>query len=188
MTFDHLLITFIAITALAVITQGVAAAVMAVAVLEIKKRVIDLVDTTKAHIHPLLKSTNGLLDDVSPRLNKIGDNLVEVSETVKTQAAHINATLDDILLRTHRQVVRADDITTHTFAAVESTRSRVENIVDAPLRIASGIANGVLVGVETLFRGGKRRPAERTYSAGSPEETTIHFVTEVPDVENDLYE
>ena len=51
-----------------------------------------------------------LIDDLSPKLKIASSNLVEASHTIRHQANHVNATVEDVLDKTTVQAARVNEM------------------------------------------------------------------------------
>ena len=161
---DDKLTIFIAITAAAVVLQMLILLVMCVVMYKLSSRLKTVADETESRVFPLLENTKVLLQDVKttlettrPKVDVILDNAAHVTTTVRSDAERVQATLNDLLDRVRLQVIRADEMVTHTMDRVEETSEKVQHSVMSPIRKVSGIAQALSVGVETYFNNQKRR-------------------------------
>src|SRR5581483_6708137 len=152
---NGLLITFIAVTALAVLLQAGILAGMYVAMRKTSAKVESLADEVKNKVLPTAELAHSMMSDLRPKIENVVDN-VSVSTTVlRAQMERVDATLTDIVDRTRLQVIRADEFVTSTMDKLEETREAVQRTVVSPVRYLSGIAHGLGVGLEAFF--GRRR-------------------------------
>ena len=161
---DDKLTIFIAITSAAVVLQMLILLVLCIVVFKLSARLKTVADETESRVFPLLENAKVLLQDVKttlettrPKIDVILDNAAHVTTTVRSDAERVQATLNDLLDRVRLQVIRADEMVTHTMDRVEETSEKVQHSVMSPIRKVSGIAQAVSVGVETYFSNQKRR-------------------------------
>ena len=161
---DDKLTIFIAITSAAVVLQMLILLVLCIVVFKLSARLKTVVDEAESRVFPLLENAKVLLQDVKttlettrPKIDVILDNAAHVTTTVRSDAERVQATLNDLLDRVRLQVIRADEMVTHTMDRVEETSEKVQHSVMSPIRRVSGIAQAVSVGVETYFSNQKRR-------------------------------
>ena len=75
---------------------------------------------------------------------------------VRAQVVRIDAALTDVVDRTRLQVIRADEMVSHTMDKIEETGDMVRKTVVSPVKHISGVVRGVSTGFEVFF-GAKRR-------------------------------
>ncbi len=93
-------IIFTAVTAAGVLLQAFVLLGMYLAIRESSKKLHEITDEVKAHVIPTLGAARRLIDDISPKLKIASSNLVDASHTIRHQANHVNATVDDVLDKT----------------------------------------------------------------------------------------
>ncbi len=148
---NGLLITFIAVTALAVLLQAGILAGMYVAMRKTSAKVESLADEVKNKVLPTAELAHSMMSDLRPKIENVVDN-VSVSTTVlRAQMERVDATLTDIVDRTRLQVIRADEFVTSTMDKLEETREAVQRTVVSPVRHLSGLMHGVVAGLEAFF-------------------------------------
>ncbi len=148
---NGLLITFIAVTALAVLLQAGILAGMYVAMRKTSAKVESLADEVKNKVLPTAELAHSMMSDLRPKIENVVDN-VSVSTTVlRAQMERVDATLTDIVDRTRLQVIRADEFVTSTMDKLEETREAVQRTVVSPVRHLSGLMHGVGAGLEAFF-------------------------------------
>ncbi len=161
---DEKLTIFIAVTAAAVVLQTIILAILAVVVFKLSGRLKAVVDETQSRVLPLLDNAKVMQEDVKtfletsrPKVDVILDNVAQVTTTARTDAARVQATVNDIVDRVRLQVIRADEMVTRTMDRVEETSEKVQHSVMSPVRQVSGIMQAISVGVGTFFSNQKRR-------------------------------
>lgn len=176
---ENLVPIFIAVTAAAVVLQAGILVGLYVAVRKTTAKLESEVAELKVKALPIINSTDGMLVELRPKVDKIVDNLVqlhpkilqivdalvelrpkvnvvvdnvaETSATVRSEIQRVDATVSDVMDRARLQVIRADEMLTRTFDRVEHTSDVVAKTVVSPVRQVSGIVRGVTAGVEFLL-------------------------------------
>jgi methyl-accepting chemotaxis protein len=176
---ENLVPIFIAVTAAAVVLQAGILVGLYVAVRKTTAKLESEVAELKVKTLPIISSTDGMLVELRPKVDKIVDNLVqlhpkilqivdalvelrpklnivvdnfaETSSTVRSEIQRVDATVSDVMDRARLQVIRADEMLTRTFDRVEHTSDVVAKTVVSPVRQVSGIVRGVTAGVEFLL-------------------------------------
>jgi methyl-accepting chemotaxis protein len=166
---ETLLIIFIVVTAVAVVIQmGVLVALFAT-VRKSSARMEALAAEIKARAIPTLDTAQTMLTTYRPKLGLIIDNLTETSAAVKEQVTRLEQPVGEVIERTRQQVLRVDELVTQTLDRVENATDAVQNSVSIPLRQATGILQGISVGLSTLFGRGVHNQVRRTASAPKDE-------------------
>jgi hypothetical protein len=160
---DEKLTIFIAVTAAAVVLQMLILLAMYLSVRKLSARLESVVDETQPHVLPLLENAKVLLHDgkeflgtARPKIEVILDNAAHATTTTRKEIERVEATVNDVVDRFRLQLIRADEMVTHTLDRVEETSEKMQQSVMAPVRQVSGIAQAVSVGVSTYFRSQKR--------------------------------
>ena len=156
---NALLITFIAVTACAVLLQAGMLAGMYVAVRKTSRRVESLADEVKTKVLPTAEMAHSMISDLRPRIETVADNASASATLLRGQMERIDATLSDIVDRTRLQVIRADEFVNSTMDKLEETREVVQRTVLSPVRHFSGLMYGVSAGVEAFFSRRRGRTA-----------------------------
>ena len=161
---DHKLTIFIAITSAAVVLQMLILLALYLSVRQLSTRLESVTDETKSRVFPMLdnikvmqKDVQALLDASRPKIDAILDNAAHVSTVARTDIDRVGATLNDLLDRLRLQVIRADEMVTHTMDRLEETSEKVQHSVMSPVHKVSGIVQAISVGVGTFFSSQSRR-------------------------------
>jgi ABC-type transporter Mla subunit MlaD len=111
------------------------------------------------HILPTITAARSLVEDVSPKLKVASTNLVEASQTLRRQADHVTATIDDLLSKTTAQANRVDEIVTAGIDSAAHATHAVQHAVSVPVRQASALFAGLKAGFDVLRgRNNSQRP------------------------------
>jgi len=171
---DSKLLIILALIALAMVSQAMVMVAVAIKSAATIKALSEAMEELRDRALPLMASvteltarTNAMVQDASPKVKTITDNLLEASEVVRSSAQKIDETVDDVNLRTQRQVARVDGMVTATLAAtaelaetiVEGIRVPAQKIALAATQ-AKAIVEGLVGRAKTMgagFMAGRRR-------------------------------
>jgi methyl-accepting chemotaxis protein len=166
---DNLLITFIGLTALAVLLQAGMLAGMYFSMRKTSAKVESLAEEVKNKVLPTAELAHSMMSELRPKITTVVDNVSVSTTMLRTQMERVDATLTDIVDRTRLQVIRADEFVTSTMDKLEETREVVQKTVVSPVKQLSGLMHGVSAGFEALFS----RRRERSSVAAPQDEMFI---------------
>lgn len=155
-------IIFSVATAAGVLLQAAVLLGMFITIRKALQKMQDTTDELKVHVVPAAAAARRLIEDVSPKLKIASSNLVEASHSLRHQANHINATVDDVLNRTSAHVAHVDEMVGAIFTSVNHASAALQHAVAAPYKQFSGIVAGVKAGFSVLRR--KEPVVEETVS------------------------
>jgi hypothetical protein len=145
-----LLIVFVALTAVSLLLHASALVVMALGARKAQKKVEDLVDDFRLHALPVIMSSREILNDVSPKLKVITENLMATSATLRAKADQVSGLVGNVTDRAQAQASRVDGMVKATLDQVTFAAHAIEHGLATPVRQASGILNGLRAGVDVL--------------------------------------
>jgi hypothetical protein len=161
---DQKLTIFIAVTSAAVVLQMLILLALYLSVRKLAARLESVTDETQSRVFPLLEHIKVMqqdiqasLDTTRPKIETILDNAAHVTTVARTDIDRAGAALNDVLDRLRLQVIRADEMLTHTMDRLEETSEKVQHSVMSPVRQVSGFVQAVSVGVGTFFSNQRRR-------------------------------
>ncbi|HTV05890.1 MAG TPA: hypothetical protein VME86_11030 [Acidobacteriaceae bacterium] len=162
-------IVFTAVTAAAVLLQALVLLAIYIAIRRVSGAVNEALGEVKTKALPVIESAQNLLNDVSPKLKITTTNLTEVSETLRKQAGHVNATIESLLGKTNLQINRVDEMVGGTLDVLGQVFKAIDSAFSLPARRVSGIMHGFRVGMEVLLSSKKSRDPEaaKNESAGA---------------------
>lgn len=163
---NGLLITFIAVTAAAVLLQAGLLAAMYASMRKTSSKVESLAEEVKNKVLPTAELAHSMMSELRPKITTVVDNVSVSTTMLRTQLERVDATLTDIVDRTRLQVIRADEFVNSTMDKLEETREVVQKTVVSPVKQLSGLMRGVSAGFEALF---SRRRERNSVSAPQDE-------------------
>ena len=121
----------------------------------------------REHTAPLLDKTHELIVELAPKIHNLTTNAEHISATRRTKldeiavtVTELNATVQEVNLRTQKQVAHVDGIVSDALHAAEQISHSVQDGIRGPVRQVSGIIAGVKAGIEKLV---ERSPFGRGY-------------------------
>jgi hypothetical protein len=142
------LIVFVAISAIALVMQGVALIGIFVEVRQLRSRVFLLWPQIET-IVGLAKQTT---EDAEKHLNTIGKTSTDMLVLAKQQLVKVDGLLDDASTRAKVQMERAEMVLDDTMTRFQSTVSVVQRGILRPIREIHGFVSGIRTAVQYLGR------------------------------------
>ena len=168
-TLETLMVFSIAVTSVAVVVQMCVLIAMFGAMKRSSQRLEAVASLVEAKAVPLLETAQKTLDEYRPKVELLLSNLADTSATVKAELARVEGAVNDVIDRSRLQVIRVDDLLSRTLDKVEDTTELVHQSVAAPVRQASGVIQGISVGLSMLFQKGNDN-SRRKNGPGVPKE------------------
>src|ERR1700761_5239825 len=145
-----LLVIFVAVAALSILMQACFTLAILIATRKAQKKLISVADDLRLHALPVVISSREVVQDLTPKLKTIGDNLTAASATLRSKAEQIGAVVGDVANKTQGQVTRVDAMVKVTLDQLTSAVQAIEHGIAGPVRQVNGIINGLRAGVEVL--------------------------------------
>jgi hypothetical protein len=145
-----LLVIFIAIAAVSILMQACFTVAIFVGSRKAQKKITALADDVRLHALPVIMSSRELLQDVSPKLKTIAENLTATTATLRTKADQVGGFVGDVTGRAQAQASRVDGMVKGTLDQLTYAVHALEHGIAAPVRQVNGILNGLRAGVEVL--------------------------------------
>jgi len=141
---EQLLTLFVALTALAVMTQ----AGVLVAIYLMSKRTSEQIERFIAETREMMVPMKA----ITQNLQTASANLVEIGASAKEQFRRVEAMVTDTGEMLHTQLERFDRVSQDIVDRINETANIVQNSVIKPVRDVAALARGVSRGFDTLFR------------------------------------
>jgi hypothetical protein len=145
-----LLIVFIAIAAVSILMQAGFTVGMFIAARKAQKKVMGLMDDLRLHGLPAIIASRELIQDLSPKLKTITENLTVVSTNLRTRTEKVGELVGNVTDRAQVQAERVDGMVKATLDGLTSAVQAIEHGVAVPVRQVNGILNGLRAGVDVL--------------------------------------
>ncbi|MHB1674284.1 MAG: hypothetical protein ACYCSP_08550 [Acidobacteriaceae bacterium] len=164
-TGSTVFLVFTGVVTFAVVLQTIILIVFAVAAKAAQAKIMEQADRLQAEVHTIVESTAGLmetLDDLTPRVRAITENVQKASVVLRQQVDHIDGVVTDITGKTRHQVSRVDGMVTDTLDVIARGTRTIQDNIMAPLRQIGGWMNTIRTALDLLRGGGDRRGDRRT--------------------------
>ncbi len=157
---------FTIVTGIGVLLQAAVLFGIALGLRETQKKLLGLTERLESHIVPVISTSRGLLEDLSPKVKTITSNLVDASGTLRSQAENVGNVVSDAAARTRQQTARVDSMISSTLNNLGNATAAVEKSIAGPLRQVNGVLAGLRAGMETLSAKPGQRPVKPAASQG----------------------
>jgi predicted transcriptional regulator len=145
-----LLVVFVAICAFSMVAQAVSAIGLFLGARAAQKKLLALADDVRLHALPVIISSQQVVQDLTPRLKVISENLEKISDMARTKSEKVSGLVDNVTNRAQVQADRVDGMVKGTLDQVTHAVQAIENGVQKPLRQVNGIINGLRAGLDEL--------------------------------------
>ena len=153
---DTVIAIFTAISSIGILLQAIVLVSVYFGIRKAIVQVTKLVEEAREHVVPLLATSRSVADDLSPKIKVIATNITEVTHSVRSQTAHINSAVDDVVDRSQKQAARVDGMVTGTLDGINAATASVKEGISAPVRQVSGFVNGLRAALDVLLQ--RERP------------------------------
>src|SRR5579862_3938101 len=134
-------IIFTAVTSIGVLLQAFVLLAMFFAVKKAMDEAHELSDQLKQHLVPTIAIARNMIEDVSPKVKIATSNLVEASSILRSQAEHINKTVNEVADLAQTQIKRVDETATAVLDGLAQATAAVQHGIATPLKQVSGVLN-----------------------------------------------
>jgi methyl-accepting chemotaxis protein len=109
------------------------------------------------------------LHDAAPKVKIITENLVETTHLVRNKAREIDATANELNMKTRAQAARVDGMVTSVLNTTAEISETLQRAVKVPVREFAGLVNGFKAGVDVLVGKAKGFGGGRGNGARGPD-------------------
>jgi hypothetical protein len=142
------LIVFVAISAVALLMQGVALIGVFLVIRQIRTKVF----LVWPEIETIVGVAKRTTEDAGKHLNTIGKTSTDMLGLAKQQLVKVDGLLDDASTRAKVQMERAEMVLDDSMTRFQSTVSVVQRTVLRPIREVHGLVSGIRTAVQYLGR------------------------------------
>src|SRR5271154_707705 len=129
---QDLLVVFIAIAAVSILMQAGFTVAMFIGARKAQKKLMELADDVRLHALPVIMSSREVVQDISPKLKAITENLTVTTATLRSKADQIGIVVSDVTNKAHVQASRVDGMVKSTLDGLTSAVQAIEHGVAAP--------------------------------------------------------
>jgi hypothetical protein len=145
-----LLVVFIAVAAISILMQAGFSVATFFAARKAQKKIMNLADDVRLHALPAIISSRELIQDVTPKLKLITENLTATTATLRSKADQVGGLVDNVTERAQVQASRVDGMVKGTLDQLTNAVHAIEHGVAAPVRQVNGILNGLRAGMDVM--------------------------------------
>ena len=147
-----LLVVFIAIAAISILMQAGFTVAMFLGARKAQKKIMNLADDVRLHALPAIMSSRELIQDVTPKLKLITENLTATTTTLRAKADQVGGLVNNVTERAQVQASRVDGMVKGTLDQLTNAVHAIEQGVAVPVRQVSGILNGLRAGMDVMMK------------------------------------
>ena len=145
-----LLVVFIAIAAISILMQAGFTVAIFLGARKAQKKITALADDVRLHALPAIISSRELIQDITPKLKSITENLTATTATLRSKTEQIGVVVGDVTEKAHVQASRVDGIVKGTLDQLTVAVQAIEHGIAVPVRQVNGIINGLRAGVDVM--------------------------------------
>jgi hypothetical protein len=145
-----LLVVFIAVAAISILMQAGFTIAIFLGARKTQKKITALADDVRLHALPAIISSRELIQDLTPKLKSITENLTATTATVRSKTQQIGVVVGDVTEKAHVQASRVDGIVKGTLDQLTVAVQAIEHGIAVPVRQVNGIINGLRAGVDVM--------------------------------------
>lgn len=145
-----LLVVFIAIAAISILMQAGFTVAIFLGARKAQKKITALADDVRLHALPAIISSRELIQDITPKLKSITENLTATTATLRSKTEQIGVVVGDVTEKAHVQASRVDGIVKGTLDQLTLAVQAIEHGIAVPVRQVNGIINGLRAGVDVM--------------------------------------
>jgi methyl-accepting chemotaxis protein len=143
-------IIFTGITCFGVLLQAFVLLGMYLALRRTTNRLHAVTEELRPHVLPAVATARNLIEESAPKLKEAVNDVVAASHTLRTQAEHVTATLDDVLAKANAQANKVDGMVTASIDSAAYATQAVQHAFSVPVRQASALFAGIKAGFDVL--------------------------------------
>ncbi len=145
---------------IAVVASIIVQAIVAIAFFAVTAKTMNklssIAEALSLKASPLVADVHSVVQDITPKIKIISENIADISDTVREQTKHVNVTVEEVVDKTRAQAVKVDDMVSAVLGSIAHAGNVVHEGVARPARQVSGVLRGIRVGLETLVQEEKK--------------------------------
>jgi methyl-accepting chemotaxis protein len=159
------LLFYTGVVAFAILIQGIALVVLALAAAKLMKQLAELTNEAKGKVYPILESVRDIsakgqdiaevarnvVRDSEPKIKRVTSNIADTSDVYRAKVAQVDALITDTTGKAQRQSDRVDAIVTSAITKTSETATNIGNAILAPVRQMSGFVSGAKTTIDSLI-------------------------------------
>ena len=132
-TLEYIFAIFAIATAVGVLLQAGILLGFFIAFVKLQGKLETILTQVTEHALPLIESSKVMLQDLSPKVQTISGNVVEISEMLKHETVTIKTSVDDVLEKTRAQTARVDEMVSGTLDGISQASTTIQQGIEVPL-------------------------------------------------------
>jgi hypothetical protein len=164
MNNETVLVVFVALTAVAVLLQGVVLLALFFALRKTAESMKEEISDLRKTVTPVVSDAKDFLARVGPKIDAITTDLAGLSHGLRTQGDELQVSATEILERVRRQSGRLDAMFTTLLDNLERASGVVVTAVNTPLRQINAVAAFAKAAIGTLRAGPAQNGPQPTHS------------------------
>lgn len=145
-----LLVVFIAVAAISILMQAGFTVATFFAARKAQRKIMNLADDVRLHALPAIMTSRELIQDVTPKLKLITENLTTITATLRSRTDQVGGLVGNVTERAQVQASRVDGMVKGTLDQLTNAVHAIEHGVAAPVRQVNGILNGLRAGMDVM--------------------------------------
>ncbi len=159
------LLAYTGVVAFAILIQGIALVILALAAAKLMKQVAELTVEAKGKVYPILESVRDItakgqdiaevarnvVRDTEPKIKRVTTNIADTSDVYRAKVAQVDALITDTAGKAQRQSDRVDSIVTNAITKTSETATHIGSAILMPIRQMSGLVSGAKTSIESLI-------------------------------------
>lgn len=159
------LLAYTGVVAFAILIQGIALVILALAAAKLMKQLAELTTEAKGKVYPILESVRDIsakgqdiaevarnvIRDTEPKIKRVTSNIADTSDVYRAKVGQVDALITDTTMKAQRQSDRVDAIISNAITKTGETAAHISHAVLAPVRQISGLVNGARTSIESLI-------------------------------------
>jgi methyl-accepting chemotaxis protein len=157
MSHENIELAFVAIAALALVTQAIILLAIYLGISKAAKTFIEDFEDIRTSVLPVVSSTRELvrttretITRLTPKVEATVTDATEITRSLRAQAVDVETSLEQVLERIRRQTARIDSMCSNTLDAVDRAGAYVTEAVSKPVRQLNGLLASLKAIVESL--------------------------------------
>jgi methyl-accepting chemotaxis protein len=156
---EHWLLICIALIAAAMLIQAVVTLFASLAAMKTMKDFKALAHDLHSKATPIMQKTHDVINDLSPKLRTVSENMTQISYTVREKVdevgetvSQVNRTVADANQKTRGQVDHVDRMVKTALDTTDEIVHTVAHGIRGPLKQVAATIAGLRAGIETLVK------------------------------------
>ena len=140
------LIIFAAVVTISVIIQTCVLAGLFIASRKMQRKAQALMEDVRIHALPLLNTSRGMAEDLTPKIKTMASNLAETTSHLRGISEDVSGVVGDVAGRARAQAQHVDGMVQGTLDSISQAGDTIQRGLALPVRQLNGIVNGLRAG------------------------------------------